>query len=115
LNQHHQLLCQLTTSDELRGRISSVNAMFIIGGSILGQFESELVAGIFSPVLSVVSGGAACILATLVIVALVPGLAKVRVKLPGRSPGSPLPSTKRANACPTFRVGAILAIALATR
>jgi MFS family permease len=74
------LVVQLTTPDEMRGRMSGVNAMFVIGGPMLGQFESGLVAGIFSPMLSVVSGGAACIVATLVILALVPGLARVRVK-----------------------------------
>lgn len=73
------LVVQLITPDEFRGRISAVYAMFVIGGPMLGQFESGLVAGIFTPVLSVVSGGAACIVAALVIVALVPGLAKVRV------------------------------------
>lgn len=74
------LVVQLTTPDEMRGRMSGVNAMFVIGGPMLGQFESGLVAGIFSPVLSVVSGGAACIVATLLILALVPGLARVKVK-----------------------------------
>ncbi|HVB74251.1 MAG TPA: MFS transporter [Ktedonobacteraceae bacterium] len=74
------LVVQLTTPDELRGRMSAVNAMFVIGGPMLGQFESGLVAGIFSPTLSVVSGGAACIVATLLILALVPSLAKVKVK-----------------------------------
>ncbi len=73
------MVVQLTTPDELRGRMSAVNAMFVIGGPMLGQFESGLVAGIFSPMLSVVSGGAACIVATLLILALVPGLAKVKV------------------------------------
>ncbi|GAC1564703.1 MAG: MFS transporter [Ktedonobacteraceae bacterium] len=74
------LVVQLSTPDELRGRMSAVNAMFVIGGPMLGQFESGLVAGIFSPALSVVSGGAACIVATLLILALVPGLARVKVK-----------------------------------
>jgi MFS family permease len=74
------LIIQLTTPDEFRGRINAVNAMFVIGGPMLGQFESGLVAGIFSPEISVVSGGLACILATLAIVALVPGLLRVRVK-----------------------------------
>ncbi len=74
------LVVQLTTPDELRGRMSGVNAMFVMGGPMLGQFESGLVAGIFSPALSVVSGGAACIVATLLILALVPGLARVKVK-----------------------------------
>jgi MFS family permease len=74
------LVVQLTTPDEFRGRISAVNAMFVIGGPMLGQFESGLVAGIFSPEISVVSGGLACILATLAIAALVPGLLRVKVK-----------------------------------
>ncbi|HYB00726.1 MAG TPA: MFS transporter [Ktedonobacteraceae bacterium] len=74
------LVIQLSTPDEFRGRISAVNAMFVIGGPMLGQFESGLVAGIFSPEFSVVSGGLACIVATLAIAALVPDLLRVRIK-----------------------------------
>ncbi len=74
------LVIQLITPDEFRGRMSSVNAMFVIGGPMLGQFESGLVAGFSTPEFSVVSGGVACILATLAIVALVPSLLRVRVK-----------------------------------
>lgn len=74
------LLIQLTTPDEFRGRISSVNAMFVIGGPLLGQFESGLVAGLMTPEISVVSGGAACIVATLAIVACVPRLLHIKVK-----------------------------------
>jgi MFS family permease len=76
----HGLVIQLTTPDEFRGRISSVNAMFVIGGPMLGQFESGLVAGLTTPEFSVISGGVACIAATLAIVALVPGLLRVKVK-----------------------------------
>ena len=74
------LVIQLTTPDEFRGRISAVNGMFVIGGPMLGQFESGVVAGITTPVISVVSGGVLCILATLGVLAIVPGLRKVRVK-----------------------------------
>lgn len=74
------LVVQLTTPDEYRGRISAVNAMFVIGGPMLGQFESGVVAGVVSPQFSVVSGGVACILATLAIAACVPGLLRVKVK-----------------------------------
>ena len=74
------LIVQMTTPDEFRGRISAVNAMFVIGGPMLGQFESGLVAGFTSPVFSVVSGGIACIVATVAVVALVPGMLRVRVK-----------------------------------
>src|SRR5215471_1524617 len=74
------LIIQLTAPDEFRGRINSVNAMFVIGGPMLGQFESGVVAGITTPQFSVISGGLACILSTLAIVALVPGLLRVKVK-----------------------------------
>ncbi len=74
------LIIQLTTPDEFRGRVNSVNAMFVIGGPMLGQLESGLVAGLVSPEFSVVSGGLACILSTLAVVALVPSLIRVKVK-----------------------------------
>jgi len=37
-------IVQRTTPNELRRRISAVNAMFVIGGPMLGQFESGVVA-----------------------------------------------------------------------
>lgn len=74
------IVVQMTTPDEFRGRISSVNGMFVIGGPMLGQFESGLVGGLFTPAVSVVSGGLACIVAVCLILALVPGLAKVKVR-----------------------------------
>src|SRR5207248_11393335 len=49
------LIIQLTTPDEFRGRISAVNAMFVIGGPMLGQFESGSVAGFTTPQFSVIS------------------------------------------------------------
>jgi MFS family permease len=74
------LIIQLLTPEEYRGRASGVNGVFVIGGPMLGQFESGLVASIFSPEIAVISGGLACIVATVVIVALVPGLLRVKVK-----------------------------------
>ena len=74
------LIVQLTTPEELRGRISSVNAMFVIGGPMLGQFESGVVAGVLTPELSVVTGGLACILATLAIAWKVPSVLRTKVK-----------------------------------
>jgi hypothetical protein len=57
-----------------------VNAMFAFGGPLLGQLEAGLVASFTSPQSSVISGGMACILATVIIVALVPNLLRVQVK-----------------------------------
>jgi MFS family permease len=73
------LVVQLTTPDELRGRMSAINAMFVIGGPTLGQFESGVVAGLTSPQFSVVSGGIACIAAAGIIAALVPQLLRTHV------------------------------------
>jgi MFS family permease len=74
------LVIQIITPDEFRGRISSVNAMFAFGGPLLGQLEAGLVASFTSPQISVISGGVACILATLTIVVLVPDLLRAQVK-----------------------------------
>ena len=74
------VVVQVTTPDEFRGRISAVNAMFVIGGPMLGQFESGLVAGFSTPQFAVISGGIACIVATLAVAVLVPGLLRVKVK-----------------------------------
>ncbi len=74
------LVVQLTTPDEFRGRISAVNAMFVVGGPMLGQFESGVVAGFVTPQISVISGGIACIVATVLIAAIVPRLLRVKVE-----------------------------------
>lgn len=74
------LVVQLTTPDEFRGRISAVNAMFVVGGPMLGQFESGVVAGFATPQLSVISGGIACIVATVLIAVAVPRLLRVKVE-----------------------------------
>ncbi|HET8841952.1 MAG TPA: MFS transporter [Ktedonobacteraceae bacterium] len=74
------IVVQYITPDELRGRISSVAAMFVIGGPMLGQCESGLIAGLFTPMFSIVSGGVVCILAVVLILVLVPGLIKVEVR-----------------------------------
>jgi MFS family permease len=55
-------LVQLRTPDEMRGRVSAVNTVFIASSNELGQFESGLVAKFLGPVASVVSGGVGTIL-----------------------------------------------------
>ena len=52
-------LVQLLTPDSMRGRVSSVNNLFIGTSNELGGFESGLVSQYSSPVFSVVSGGVA--------------------------------------------------------
>lgn len=69
-------LVQLLTPDEMRGRVSAVNNLFIGTSNELGGFESGLVSNFYGPVVSVVFGGIATILITMGIAAKWPELRK---------------------------------------
>lgn len=69
-------LVQLLTPDGKRGRVSAVNSLFIGTSNELGGFESGLVAYLFSPVVSVVSGGIGTILVVLAVAATWPQIRK---------------------------------------
>src|SRR6202043_1802497 len=58
-------IVQLVTPDEMRGRVSAVNNIFIGTSNEFGALESGLTAALFGPVLSVVGGGIGTILAVL--------------------------------------------------
>ncbi len=53
---------QLCSPDGLRGRISSVNSMFIGSSNELGEFESGMLAGMFGAVSAACIGGIACLM-----------------------------------------------------
>lgn len=53
------LLVQLATPDEIRGRVSAVNAVFVGASNELGEFESGITAAWFGTVRAVVIGGCA--------------------------------------------------------
>ena len=55
---------QGSTPDRLRGRMTSVNMLFFMGGPQLGELEAGAVASWIGAPLSVVTGGVACVLAT---------------------------------------------------
>jgi MFS family permease len=55
---------QLVTPDELRGRMTSVNMVFFMGGPQLGELEAGLVASLFGVPFSIVSGGLATVALT---------------------------------------------------
>ncbi len=52
-----QTILQIKTPDEMRGRVSSVNSMFVGSSNELGAFESGLAAKIIGPIAAVVFGG----------------------------------------------------------
>jgi MFS family permease len=69
---------QLATPDRLRGRMTSVNMLFFMGGPQLGELEAGLVARAFGAPFSVISGGIACLVATAWIAARAPRLRRYR-------------------------------------
>ncbi len=54
-----QTAVQLYTPDQLRGRVSAVNRVFISSSNELGAVESGLLASVTNPVFAVVAGGVA--------------------------------------------------------
>jgi hypothetical protein len=70
---------QTTVPDDLRGRLSAFNIFVVAGGPRLGDFEAGVVATVFTPQASVVSGGLLCVLGVGVIAALVPRFARWKV------------------------------------
>jgi MFS family permease len=70
---------QLTVPDDLRGRMAALNIFVVAGGPRLGDVEAGVVASVFSPQVSVVSGGLLCIAGVGVIAVAVPRFARWRV------------------------------------
>ncbi len=79
-------LVQLLTPDAMRGRVSSVNNLFIGTSNQLGWFESGLVSQYFGPVFSVVSGGVATILVVLAVAWIWPEIPRFGRLVPSEAP-----------------------------
>jgi MFS family permease len=73
-----QIIVQLSTPDELRGRVSSVNMIFIGTSNQLGAAESGFLAAWTSATFSVVFGGLASLAALGVINVRIPELRRYR-------------------------------------
>jgi MFS family permease len=71
-----QSLVQLETPDEMRGRVSAVNAVFIGASNQLGEFESGATAALLGPVGSVLLGGIGSMAIAALWVKLFPALAR---------------------------------------
>jgi len=69
-------IVQLFVPDEMRGRVSSVNSMFINSSNELGQFESGVAASLLGTVPSVIFGGCMTLLVSVVTWFKAPGLRK---------------------------------------
>ncbi|MEP6476088.1 MAG: MFS transporter [Actinomycetota bacterium] len=71
-------ILQVTVPDRLRGRLASIFMLVVAGGPKLGDLEAGVVATVFTPTVSVVSGGVACIVGAFVCAALYPELRRYR-------------------------------------
>ncbi|MFL5807357.1 MAG: MFS transporter [Roseiflexaceae bacterium] len=65
---------QLTTPDEMRGRMVSVTMLFFAGGPQLGEIEAGVAARLMGGPLSVAVGGLACVVMVGVLTLLTPDL-----------------------------------------
>ena len=72
-----QTLVQFSTPDEMRGRVSAVNFIFIGCSNELGAFESGLAAQLLGVVPAIVGGGIGTILVVLAIMRLAPQLRRL--------------------------------------
>ncbi len=72
-----QTLVQVLTPDEMRGRVTAVNNLFIGASNEFGSFESGLVANWFGPVFAVVSGGVGTVLVVIATALIWPELRRI--------------------------------------
>lgn len=81
------ILVQLETPDDIRGRVSAVNAVFIGASNELGEFESGVTARLMGLVPAVVFGGAATLAVTWIWMRRFPVL-RFMDHFPGAAPSS---------------------------
>jgi MFS family permease len=73
-------ILQMYTPDEMRGRVASVNSLFVGSSNELGSFESGLAAKLMGLVPSVVFGGAMTVSIVLATARFAPKLRKMEIK-----------------------------------
>lgn len=73
-------ILQMYTPDEMRGRVASVNSLFIGSSNELGSFESGLAARIMGLIPSVVFGGGMTVMIVLATARFAPKLRKMEIK-----------------------------------
>jgi len=72
-------IIQLATPDEIRGRVSAVNMIFIGASNQLGAAESGFLAALTSATFAVVGGGVGCLIVLAIVAATMPQLRRYRV------------------------------------
>lgn len=67
-----QTIRQIATPDYIRGRMTSINMIFFMGGPHLGEFEAGLLAAAVGAPASVIIGGAATLIVVLAMIPVKP-------------------------------------------
>ena len=80
-------ILQVNVPDRLRGRLSGIFSLVVTGGPKVGDVEAGLVAAWFSPTISVISGGLACILGAGLVALAYPELRRYRPRVATPGPG----------------------------
>jgi len=73
-------IVQLSTPDEMRGRVSAVNSMFIGSSNEIGEFESGATAAVMGTVPAVIFGGCMTCLVVIVTYFISPSIRKMELK-----------------------------------
>jgi len=89
-------LVQLLTPDAMRGRVSSVNNLFIGTSNELGGFESGAVSQWRGPVFSVVSGGVATVIVVILVALVWPEIPRFGRLVQPEPPPNPPPTESSA-------------------
>jgi hypothetical protein len=72
-------LTQLLTPENMKGRVSAVNSMFIISSNEIGAFESGVAAAAFGLVPSILIGGVGTLIVVGGVAALSPSFRKLKI------------------------------------
>ncbi len=75
---YRNILRQMLTPDHLRGRMTSINMIFFMGGPQLGELEAGVVADLGGAAFSVVTGGLGSVIATIWVARATPQLRDYR-------------------------------------
>lgn len=82
-----EIILQLWTPDEVRGRVNAVNSIFVGASNELGETRAGFMAAVAGPVFTVVAGGFAAVGVAAASVFIFPGLRRIRhLDEPGKAP-----------------------------